>query len=86
MTVWVLRNGRLVEKDQLEARACREVGSLPLPMISRIEPFESPVTGAEITSWRARDRDMAAVDAVDPRDFPAGHFNKRGRAKEPSNG
>jgi hypothetical protein len=67
MTVWVFRDGALVEK--------RLVGndrssSLPTPYISRMEPFESPVTGKEISSWRERDRDMAAAGAVDPRDLP----------------
>jgi hypothetical protein len=46
-------------------------------MISRMAPFESPVTGKEISSWRERDRDMAAAGAVDPRDMPA---PTRGRA------
>jgi hypothetical protein len=49
-------------------------------MLSRIEPFESPVTGAEITSWRDRERDMKAADAVDPRDLPP--VFKRGRAAQ----
>jgi hypothetical protein len=46
-------------------------------MLSRIEPFESPVTGKEISSWRERDRDMAAAGAVDPRDLPAKPFERR---------
>jgi hypothetical protein len=46
-------------------------------MISRFEPMESPVTGKEITSWRDRDRDMAAVGCVDPRDLPRAPFEER---------
>ena len=42
-----------------------------------MEPYESPVTEKEITSWRERDRDMAAAGAVDPRDLPP---PTRGRA------
>ena len=48
-------------------------------MLSRLEPFASPVDGREITSWRERDRDMAAVDAFDTRDLPKGHAFRRGR-------
>jgi hypothetical protein len=46
--------------------------------------FESPVTGKEITSWRERDRDMAAAGAVDPRDLPVQPFEQRRRDNERS--
>lgn len=78
MTVWVIRDGRLVEKGSVPAARADRRSIFPAPMLSRIEPFESPVTGKEITSWRDRDRDMAAVGAVDPRDLP--REMKRGRA------
>lgn len=93
MTVYVYRDGKLVEKgERLKTaprldREGRVIGHsllepLPLcaPYVSRMEPFESPVTGAEITSWRQRDAEMRAVDAVDPRDFPRDHALRRGRA------
>ena len=45
-----------------------------------MEPFESPVTGKEISSWRERDADMrAAGDCYDPRDLPRDHVYRRGR-------
>ena len=76
MPVFVIRNGQLV--DRASAPPPRTARShLPAPMLSRLEPFESPVTGKEITSWHDRDRDMAAVGAVDPRDLPK--ELKRGR-------
>jgi len=76
MTVYVLRNGELVEKSI----GRKQVGfSFPTPMLSRMQPFESPVTGAEITTWRERDRDMAAVGACDPRDLPRAPFEQRER-------
>jgi hypothetical protein len=78
MTVYVFRNGLVIPRGSApggEARPARS--DLPAPMISRMEPFESPVTGKEISSWRERDRDMAAAGAVDPRDMPA---PTRGRA------
>jgi hypothetical protein len=77
MAVYVVRDGVLVDRRRVEpARVARS--HLPAPMLSRIEPFESPVTGKEITSWRERDRDMAAAGAVDPRDLPKNP--RRGRA------
>jgi len=75
MSVFVIRNGKLVEKRASLASSSRS--TFPSPMLSRIEPFESPVTGKEISSWRARDQDMASVDAVDPRDLPRKPFEKR---------
>jgi len=80
VTVWVIRDGQLVEKPQSQARESR--GDFPTPMLSRIEPFESPVTGKEISSWRQRDRDMAAAGAVDPRDLPRRPFEERKKANE----
>lgn len=78
MTVYVFRNGLVVPRGSAPSAGARCARSdLPSPMISRMEAFESPVTGKEISSWRERDRDMAAADAVDPRDLPA---PSRGRA------
>lgn len=81
MTVWIYRNGKLVPKMGApsgdEAPPARS--DFPAPRVSRMEPFESPVTGKEISSWRERDADMRAVDAVDIRDYPKNHEFKRGR-------
>lgn len=88
MTVWVVRGGVLVPRGSVEGPV-RARSDLPAPMLSRMEPFESPVTGKEISSWRERDRDMAAVDAVDPRDLPPPEKMRRGRAvqkREAANG
>jgi hypothetical protein len=82
MTVYTIREGKLVEVGTLaEARADKR-SIFPAPMVSRMAPFESPVTGKEITSWRERDADMKAVGAVDPRDFGKHHEFKRGRAAQ----
>jgi hypothetical protein len=76
MTVYVIKDSVLIDKRKLKPPpVARSI--FPAPMLSRIEPFESPVTGKEITSWRERDRDMAAAGAVDPRDLPRNM--KRGR-------
>jgi hypothetical protein len=80
MTVFVFRNGLIIPKGSAPSAGARCARSdLPAPMLSRMEPFESPVTGKEISSWRERDRDMAAADAVDPRDMPP---PTRGRPKK----
>jgi hypothetical protein len=81
VTVFVFRNGLVVPKGSGRAEDVPPARSdLPAPMLSRMTPFESPVTGAEITSWRDRDRDMSAAGAVDPRDLPP--VFKRGRAAQ----
>jgi len=83
MTAYVFRDGLIIPKGEALGRQARPArSSLPAPMLSRMEPFESPVTGKEISSWRERDRDMAAADAVDPRDLPA---PTRGRAPKKVN-
>ncbi|MER8619175.1 hypothetical protein NKG99_20445 [Mesorhizobium sp. M1409] len=89
MTVWVMRDGQLVDKASVPAARADFRSIFPAPRISRMEPFESPVTGKEVTSWRQRDAEMRAVDAFDPRDLPRDHVYSRGRAvqlKEASDG
>jgi hypothetical protein len=54
-------------------------------MLSRMEPFESPVTGKEISSWRDRDRDMREAGAVDPRDLAPPSRGRKARLKEEKN-
>ena len=76
MTVYVYRDGQVVEKTQGAARIASG------PYVSRFETFESPVTGAPISSWRQRERDMNAADAVDRRDIPSKAFEDRRRIVE----
>ncbi len=47
MTIFVLRNGVLVLKrsDRAAAHNPTARSDLPAPMLSRMEPFQSPVTG-----------------------------------------
>ena len=80
MTTWVLRNGELTVKQPSPAWESR--GDFPTPMVSRFEAFASPVTGESISSWRQRERDMNAADAVDRRDIPKSVFEKRQRIVE----
>ena len=83
MTVWIIREGKLVEKrDFAEARADNR-SIFPRPMVSRLEPYESPIDGHEVTSWGERDREMKANDAYDPRDF-SGTYTKSADRKNPN--
>jgi hypothetical protein len=84
MTVYVIRQGQLVEKGG-PINSPPLNGPLSAPMVSRFEPMASPVTGETISSWRQRDADMQAVNAFDGRDLPKDHVFSRGldaQAKE----
>jgi hypothetical protein len=80
VTVYVRRNGKLVNKASLQKPPTdmRE-NMFPTPMISRFESFESPVTGKDVTSWRQRDQEMREHDCYDPRDLSPDHVYRRGR-------
>lgn len=78
MTVFVIRGDKLVPKRW----SAPAPGGFPSPRVSRMDSFESPVTGQSISSWRQRDRDMQAADAVDRRDIPQAAFDKRKRIEE----
>lgn len=82
MTVWVVREGQLVDKASVQAAEADRRSIFPAPRVSRFECIESPVTGKDITSWRERDRDMHAAGAVDPRDLPRRPFEERKKANE----
>ncbi len=69
MTIWVYRDGMLVEKHL----APRVDG----PRISRMEAYESPIDGALITSDRQRERDLARSNSYDPRDLPREKLSRR---------
>ena len=81
MTVFVLRDGRLVEKCSLRDKECPAKHDLPTPMISRFEAMREPGDGQDISSWRERDRDMDAAGCVDPRDLPTRAVRTEGTRK-----
>lgn len=82
MTVWVFRGGALVEKASFADAIADKRSAFPSPSVSRLTPYESPVTGKEISTWRERDADMKAVDAVDPRDLPKDLRRSRANQKK----
>ena len=79
MTVFVMRDGKLVDRATALTADVDRRSPLPSPRVSRMTPFESPVTGKEIFSHRERDKDMKAADAFDPRDLGPNHTFRRGR-------
>jgi hypothetical protein len=82
MTVFVIRDGQIVEKGSIADAVADRCSIFPTPRVSRFEAMISPVTEKTISSWRERDRDMQAADAVDPRDIPKTVFEKRKRIVE----
>lgn len=83
MTIWVLRNGAMVIKGSEEDIRLTPVASsdFPTPRVSRIEAYESPIDGTEITSWGQRDRELKAHDCFDPRDLPEGHVYDKSKGR-----
>ena len=67
MTVWVWRDGKLVEKSKAN------------PSAYRFKEYESPINGALITSPRQRERDLNSSGSFDPRDLPKDHNWSKGR-------
>jgi len=79
MTVWVIRDGELIDKRL--SRMKQERSSFPTPMLSKpLEPYQSPIDGKEITSWAVRDQDLKENNCYDPRDF-SGTYPKGRKAK-----
>jgi len=85
VTVYVVRQGKLVEKygpEDFDPMAIAwNHSDFPCPGISRMEPYESPITGKMITSWAERNREMRDNNCFDARDMPKSHW-KRGRTAQ----
>jgi len=79
MTVYVIREGQIVAKRTLADARADKRSIFPTPMLSRMEPYESPIDGHEVTSWGERNRELEANNAFDPRDLSKDHVYKRGR-------
>ena len=71
MPVYVLYEGRLIEKRYRPANSGHAVSDLPAPAVQGFESFESPIDGSTISSHRQRDRDLHTSGSYDPRDTPA---------------
>ena len=75
MTVYVFRDGKLVEKR----------GRNDPVRPYRFQDYESPIDGALITSPRQRERDLNNSGSYDPRDLPKDHQYDRGRGAQREN-
>jgi hypothetical protein len=80
MTVYVLVDGKLVEKSLQSGGNGEKISSnFPSPNVHRFETYASPIDGAPISSHRQRERDMNNSNSFDTRDLPKDHEWKRGR-------
>ena len=71
MPVYVLYQGRLIDKRYRPALAGHAASDLPAPAVQSFETYASPVDDAPISSHRQRDRDLHNSGSYDPRDTPA---------------
>jgi hypothetical protein len=71
MAVYVLYNGRVIEKRYLPAKPQHAVSDLPAPAVQSFESYLSPIDDAVISSSRQRERDLNQSGSYDPRDTPA---------------
>lgn len=81
MTVWVFHQGKVVIKGSVRRESVARA-DFPTPQISRLEPYESPIDGKEISSWRQRDQELKANDAYDPRDLPRDHVYTKSKGRK----
>jgi hypothetical protein len=65
-----MHRGVLVPKHSVQRERPRR-SDLAAPLISRMEPYESPIDGKEVTSWGQRERELRDNNAYDPRDVSA---------------
>ena len=79
MTVYVIREGKLVKKRNLTDAQADKRAIFPTPNVSRLTPYESPIDGHEVTSWGERERELRDNDAYDPRDFSGEYPRSKGR-------
>lgn len=71
MPVYVLYQGRLIDKRYCPAKPGHAVSDLPAPAVQSFESYLSPVNDNTVSSHRQRDRDLHNSGSYDPRDTPA---------------
>jgi hypothetical protein len=92
MPVYVLHEGRLIEKRYRPARSTHAASDLPAPAVQSFEAYASPIDDRTISSHRQRDKDLHNSGSYDKRDTPASfrraqdgrrEFAKRSAAQPP---
>jgi hypothetical protein len=71
MPIYILYQGRLIDKRYKPASPGHAISDLPAPAVQSFESYVSPVNDNIISSRRARDRDLHHSGSYDPRDTPA---------------
>jgi hypothetical protein len=85
MPVYVLYEGRLIEKRYRPAEPQHARSDMPAPAVQSFAAYPSPIDDTTISSHRQRDRDLHNSGSYDPRDTPASFRKARdGRRKQRS--
>ena len=71
MPVYVLYEGRLIEKKYRPSKPRHAASDLPAPAVQSFSAYPSPIDDSTISSHRQRDRDLHNSGSYDPRDTPA---------------
>jgi hypothetical protein len=70
MPVYVLYEGRLIEKRYRPSKPQHAASDLSAPSVVSFTTYPSPIDDATISSHRQRDRDLHNSGSYDPRDTP----------------
>ena len=83
MPVFVMHNGKLIDRRELPPRVERAASDLPAPSVHSFTTYASPIDDTSISSHRQRDKDLHKSGSYDPRDTPAA-FRKARDARRQS--
>jgi len=84
MPIYILYEGRLIEKRYRPAKPQHAVSELPAPAVQSFESYASPIDDATISSHRQRDRDLYQSGSYDPRDTPQAFRKAQNARREAS--
>lgn len=77
MPIYVLYDGRLIDKRYKPAAQGHAISELPAPAVHSFESYPSPINDNTISSHRQRDKDLHASGSYDPRDTPVAYKKAR---------
>jgi len=84
MPIYILYEGRLIEKRYRPAKPQHAASDLPAPFVQSFETYASPIDDAPISSHRQRDRDLTQSGSYDPRDTPQAFRKAQNARREAS--